>query len=330
MVEKLIRRTWMQRHSTKFLVFFFLFLFYREVFSTELEVLQQRVQRQQKICEGSWCLVSWDGGLCSAEVINIDKGIATVKIFDTSRPVSQWPIIDVYIGDLYKHTFEKSSTLDSLIKSLKEKNILRTPFIEEGFRAVDRAWFCSEHPYFDVAIDIGCGMCISTPHIHTFSLELLKDCLPKAKRILDVGTGSGYMAAIFSYLAPQSEVIGIDYYKSLVECAKTNCQKALPKEVFRRITFVVGDGENGVKEEEKFDLIYVGFMCNEIPKALIKQMNPNGTLLVPIKKRVSSYDNRLFWGSLLIVTKKECEALDIQEVFECSFIPSQTGFKSTK
>ena len=302
----------------------FLILFCGVAFSNDLQTIDSRLERQEKICKGNWCLVSWDDSWCSGEVINIEEGTATVKVFDTALPVSQWPVVDFHVSDIFRHTFEKTSTLEDLIDSLKRKNILRTPFIEEGFRAVDRAWFCSKYPYFDVAIDIGCEMCISTPHIHIFSLELLKDHIPQAKRILDVGTGSGYMSAIFSYLAPKAEVIGIDYYPALIEGAKKNCQNALSKSAFEKITFIVGDGEKYQDQNGGFDLIYVGFMCDKIPPSLIEQIGPNGVLLIPIKKGFSSYDDRFFWGRLLKVEKDKANKITIQEVFTCSFLPSQS------
>ena len=183
-------------------LFLFLILLSGVAFSNDLGVIDTRLEKQEKLCKGNWCLVHWKEGLCSGEVISLNEDKATIKVFDTALPVSQWPIVDFHWKDVFRHTFEKTPTLDALIDSLKAKNILRTPFIEEGFRAVDRAWFCSKYPYFDVAIDIGCEMCISTPHIHVLSLELLKTHIPQSKRILDVGTGSGYMSAIFSYLAP--------------------------------------------------------------------------------------------------------------------------------
>lgn len=305
-------------------LFFILILFPVGAFSNDLQTINSRLERQEKLCIGNWCLVHWKGGLCSGEVININEDKAKVKIFDTELPVSEWPVVDFYWNEIFRHTFEKTSTLDDLIASLKIKNILRTPFIEEGFRSIDRACFCPKYPYFDVAIDIGCEMCISTPHIHVFYLELSKNHISKAKRILDVGTGSGYMAAILSYLAPRAEVIGIDYYKDLIEVAKTNCQKALPSEAFERIKFTVGDGEKYQDQGEGFDIIYVGFMCDKIPPSLIEQLRPNGVLLIPIKKGFSSYDDRLFWGRLLMVEKENDGEIKTQEVFICSFIPSQS------
>lgn len=122
-----------------------------------------------------------------------------------------------------------------------------------------------------------------------------------------------------------AEVTAIDYYPELIERAKKNCQNALSKSVFEKINFIVGDGEKYQEESEGFDLIYVGFICDKIPSSLIEQLRGNGILLIPIKKRVSSYDHRLFWGKLLMVEKDEKNRVTVQEVFGCSFIPSQSN-----
>ena len=99
---------------------------------------------------------------------------------------------------------------------------------------------------------------------------------------------------------------------------------SLDPDIFLHLPRFVGDGEKYQDQGEGFDLIYVGFICDKIPSSLIEQLRGNGILLIPIKKRVSSYDHRLFWGKLLMVEKDEKNRVTVQEVFGCSFIPSQS------
>lgn len=188
---------------------------------------------------------------------------------------------------------------------------------------MNRAYFCKENPYFDVAIDISCDMCISSPQMHIFSLELMKEELPHAKKILDIGTGTGYMATICAYLAPELEVYGIDRYQELVEKAERTCAEALPESVYQRITFLNGKGEKGYEKEAPYDLIYVGYMCKKIPSSLVKQLKPGGKLITPISSSISSYDQRLNAGNLMVIEKSHKGVVWPHKGPICSFIGSQ-------
>ncbi|MDN3509142.1 MAG: methyltransferase domain-containing protein [Candidatus Neptunochlamydia sp.] len=301
--------------------FSFLFLSFRAECSTK--ILEKRLELQEQCRPGSWCLVPWNNGWSCSEILAMEDGKVAVKLFDTALPVSNWPIKVFNQSMIRSFRCSMTTTLDDLINYLKRRQILRSDFIEEGFRAIDRSWFCEEHPYFDAAIDISCDMCISSPHMHVFSLEMVKKIFPHAKKILDLGTGTGYMAAICAYLAPEARVYGIDCFEKLVVEAENRCARVLPESIRERITFLKGKGEKGYEKEAPYDLIYVGYMCKKIPSNLVKQLKPGGILLIPIGSSISSYDKRLGGGNLVIVEKDKKGIVWSYKVCSCSFIPTQ-------
>ncbi|MCB1072522.1 MAG: methyltransferase domain-containing protein [Chlamydiia bacterium] len=303
--------------------FFLLFLFISLIAEGSLGVIKERLELQQRYRVGNWCLVPWNEGLCCAEILAMEDEKVVVKVIDTSLPVSNWPIKLFDLSMIRSFRCSMTTTLEDLISHLKGRQVLRSDFIEAGFRAIDRHWFCRENPYFDAAIDIPCKMCISTPHIHILSLELVKKAFPNAKKILDLGTGTGYMAAICAYLAPEAHVYGIDCFKELVEEADNTCRRVLPESISKRITFFEGIGENGYEKEAPYDLIYVGYMCKEIPSSLVKQLKPGGLLLIPIGSHISGYDKRLGAGILVIVEKDNEGVAWAYTTCSCCFIQTQ-------
>ena len=306
--------------------FFIIFLFFSFVLHGEepsLEIIKERLELQQRFLPGNWCLVPWNRGWCSSDIIAIEEEKVVVKVMDTSLPVSEWPIKVFDQSKIGSHHHLMTFTLEDLISDLRNKQILRSSFIEAGFKNIDRSWFCRENPYLDAAIDIGCNMCISSPHIHILSLELVKKLFPHAKKILDVGTGSGYMAAVLAYLAPEAQVYAIDCFQELLKNAQNSCEVFLPKAIGKRISFFLGNGEEGYKVKAPYDLIYVGFMCQEIPSSLVKQLKPGGMLLIPVANCTCTFDNRLWGGNMMIIEKDEEGIVWGHKAFSCSFVPTQ-------
>ncbi|MCB1074365.1 MAG: methyltransferase domain-containing protein [Simkania sp.] len=302
-----------------FLLFFVINLFAHD---QELNGIDDRIKKQTVSRLGNWCVVPWNEKYCSAEILNLQGEEASVRVFDSSLPVTEWPVVIVRKTDIKQMMVQKHESLESLIKGLKDNSTLRTPQIEEALYKIDRAFFAPRYPYFDTAIDIGREMCISSPHIHVFCLELLKERFKTATTILDVGTGTGFLAAMFAFLAPQAEVIGIEYYEELTELAANNCQ-VLEAEITKRLHWVTGNGENGYYPQAPYDVIHVGFMCKNIPQKLLDQLKLGGTMIVPVGSQVSSYDSRLLGGKMLLIDKGLDGSIHIFPVFSCSFVPSQ-------
>jgi protein-L-isoaspartate(D-aspartate) O-methyltransferase len=311
--------------NTKLLLFLlFPFLSLKGEATSDQQEVKTRVYLQQVFAPLHWCVVPWNGGSCCAEIVAIEKEKVVVRVVDTTYSPDAWPYKVFNIEEISPARSKEFDTLDALMEELTSRQVLKSDKIKKGLIAIDRSNFC-QTPYFDRAIDIGCTMCISAPHMHVYELELAKKCFPTAKKILDVGSGSGFLTALYTYLAPDAEVYAIDCYEDLVKLSEDNCSKVLSDEAFKRITFLQGDGEKGYPGGGPYDLINVGFMCSKIPLELVKQLNRKGVLIIPIQKwGASSYDKRLIAGRLCVIEKDEHGLVWVKEGFSCSFVPSQS------
>ena len=129
------------------------------------------------------------------------------------------------------------------------------------------------HAYADAALSLSHGQTISQPYIVALICQALE--LAGGERVLDVGTGSGYQAAVLAELA--GEVVSIERIPELAEQASRNL-KAAGYEVDVR----VGDGSLGVPERAPYDAIAVAATAPEVPEALYGQLVTGGRLVLPI------------------------------------------------
>ncbi|MCS7007933.1 MAG: protein-L-isoaspartate(D-aspartate) O-methyltransferase, partial [Gaiellaceae bacterium] len=134
------------------------------------------------------------------------------------------------------------------------------------------------HAYADGALSIGYGQTISQPFVVATICELLE--LTGRERVLDVGTGSGYQAAVLAELA--SEVVTIERVPELAERARA----ALDSAGYREVITLVGDGSLGVPGWAPFDAIAVAAAAPEVPRALYEQLVEGGRLVLPRGTRV--------------------------------------------
>jgi protein-L-isoaspartate(D-aspartate) O-methyltransferase len=128
--------------------------------------------------------------------------------------------------------------------------------------------------YENVALPIECGQTISQPIVVARMLELLE--LEPDDRVLDVGTGSGYHAAVLSRLV--AEVWTIERHSKLSAGARV----ALMQLGMTNVTCVVGDGSDGLPEQAPFDAINVAAATDDLPRALEQQLAPGGRLVGPV------------------------------------------------
>jgi protein-L-isoaspartate(D-aspartate) O-methyltransferase len=144
----------------------------------------------------------------------------------------------------------------------------RELFVPEKLR--DRA-------YDDAALPIGDGQTISQPYMVARICEALS--LTGVERVLDVGTGSGYQAAVLAELA--AEVDTIERIPRLAERARANLEAA----GYGRVSVHVGDGSRGLPDRAPFDAIAVAAAAPELPRTLYEQLEPRGRLVVPVGRR---------------------------------------------
>jgi protein-L-isoaspartate(D-aspartate) O-methyltransferase len=148
------------------------------------------------------------------------------------------------------------------------ERVPRELFVPEKLR--DRA-------YDDAALPIGAGQTISQPYMVARICEALS--LTGPERVLDVGTGSGYQAAVLAELA--EEVDTIERIPQLAESARANLAAA----GYARVNVHVGDGSRGLPERAPFDAIAVAAAAPELPRTLYDQLEPRGRLVVPVGRR---------------------------------------------
>jgi protein-L-isoaspartate(D-aspartate) O-methyltransferase len=158
--------------------------------------------------------------------------------------------------------------------------------------------------YDDEALPIGEGQTISQPFVVATMLTLLR---PRAgERGLDVGTGSGYAAALMAALGV--EVLGIERLPVLADRARA----ALAAAGFPGVEVRVGDGRLGAPERAPFDVIAVAAATADVPVALVEQLADGGRLVVPRGDE---------WGQVLVLLERRGDALVERRSLACRFVP---------
>lgn len=194
----------------------------------------------------------------------------------------------VIITIIILHWEITSMTKDELIEELIADGYLKTPAIIAAFRKIDRAAFVPEElrvsAYTNIALPIGGGQTISQPLVVAFMLELLK---PKAgDNILDIGTGSGWVAALLAELVgPGGRVTTIERISELSATARQNCAK-YGFERNGRLAFMVGDGMEGYPPRAPYDCITAAAAGEAIPGAWKTQLGIGGRLVAPVGSHI--------------------------------------------
>jgi protein-L-isoaspartate(D-aspartate) O-methyltransferase len=143
----------------------------------------------------------------------------------------------------------------------------------EHFVAADLA----DSAYADQALPIACGQTISQPYVVAYMTEQL-DVGPQ-HRVLEIGTGSGYQAAVLSRIG--REVVSVERYRTLADAARDRL-KTLG---YANVTIRIGDGFAGAADRAPFDRIMVTAAAQEVPKALTAQLGERGKMVLPLGPR---------------------------------------------
>ncbi|RUS13633.1 protein-L-isoaspartate O-methyltransferase-like protein [Endogone sp. FLAS-F59071] len=184
------------------------------------------------------------------------------------------------------------NTNDELIDNLKKSNIINNDRVVRAMKAVNRANYVSQEPYRDCPQVIGYGATISAPHMHAHALEYLEPYLKPGMKVLDVGSGSGYLTSCMAEMVgPDGKVVGLEHIPELVSIAEDNVRRDQPDLLDSgKVRFVVGDGREGFPEEAPFDCMWVyatllvlgkirchvGAAADKLPKALVNQLKAPG------------------------------------------------------
>ncbi|HLG29071.1 MAG TPA: protein-L-isoaspartate(D-aspartate) O-methyltransferase, partial [Candidatus Brocadiales bacterium] len=187
---------------------------------------------------------------------------------------------------------------------------VKDPKVLEAMRDIPRHLFVPDeykrYGYEDQPVPIGCGQTISQPYIVALMTELLE--VDGNSVALEVGTGSGYQAAVLSKIVKQVYTIEI------IEELGTKAKKRLEEMKYSNVEVKVGDGYYGWQEHAPFDAIIVTAAANHIPPPLIQQLKPGGKMAIPIGS-VFQVQN------LMLVTKDKDEKLTVKNVLPVRFVP---------
>jgi protein-L-isoaspartate(D-aspartate) O-methyltransferase len=164
----------------------------------------------------------------------------------------------------------------------------------------DRSKAYADHP-----LPIGEGQTISQPYIVALMTEAVK--LKSSDRVLEIGTGSGYQAAVLAEIV--AEVFTIEIKKSLAESAA----KRLKEMGYKNARVKYGDGYFGWEEAAPFDAILITAAPNHIPPPLIKQLKEGGKLIVPL-------GSILYYQQLTLARKHQGELL-LDQMGPVAFVP---------
>jgi len=135
----------------------------------------------------------------------------------------------------------------------------------------------AERAYADQALPIACGQTISQPYVVAYMTDQLE--VGPNHRVLEIGTGSGYQAAVLSRVA--REVISVERYRTLADAAR----ERLKTLGYANVTVMVRDGFGGAPEYAPFDRIVVTAAAAEIPAALVEQLAEGGKMVLPLGPR---------------------------------------------
>ncbi|MBN2476965.1 MAG: protein-L-isoaspartate(D-aspartate) O-methyltransferase [Pirellulales bacterium] len=185
---------------------------------------------------------------------------------------------------------------------------IKDPRVLEVMGRVPRHRFVPERlqksAYADNPLPIGHGQTISQPYIVALMTQLVR---PKAEgRALDIGTGSGYQAAVLAELC--KDVYSIEIVKPLAEEAK----QQLKDLGYKNVTVRHGDGYRGWPEHAPFDVIIVAAAPDHVPQPLVDQLAPGGRLVIPVGDR---------WQSLVMIERQKDGGLRRETIAGVMFVP---------
>ena len=195
-----------------------------------------------------------------------------------------------------------------MVKNQLERRGIQDEEVLRVMRETPRHLFVPEYledtAYKDGPLPIGEGQTISQPYIVALMTELLE--LNGNERILEIGTGSGYQAAILSPLV--KEVYSIEIVKSLAE----NAAKKLKEMQYHNVTVKWGDGYKGWTEHAPFDAIIVTAAPDQVPQALIDQIKIGGRLVLPVGT---------YFQKLKVITKMRDGEIGEKNIISVRFVP---------
>jgi protein-L-isoaspartate(D-aspartate) O-methyltransferase len=199
---------------------------------------------------------------------------------------------------------------EAMVERQLESRGISEPRILDAFRDVPRHEFVSpahaRDAYGDYPLPIEAGQTISQPYI--VALMIQAACIKAGDRVLEVGSGSGYAAAVISRIA--GAVVGIERQHSLAEVAR----ERLARLGYGNVTIVEGDGTQGWPGGAPYDAILAAASGSHVPEPLVDQLKPGGRLVMPL-------GGPGWVQRLVMVTKHADGTLDEADIGAVRFVP---------
>lgn len=181
---------------------------------------------------------------------------------------------------------EMTASRDRLVDSLVRRGYIVSDSVENAMRRVPREEFVParlrDEAYVDTPLPIGDGQTISAPHMVAIMVEKLD--LEPGHKVLEVGAGSGYHAAVVAeVVSPGGRVLTVERFESLARFAEANLTRAGYADA---VKVLVGDGSLGLPEEAPFDRVFVACGAPDVPAPLVSQLSDGGKMLIPVGGRM--------------------------------------------
>jgi protein-L-isoaspartate(D-aspartate) O-methyltransferase len=200
---------------------------------------------------------------------------------------------------MFQLTLRRRGISDQAVLRTMEE-VPREAFVEKGDLA---------YAYRDSALGIECGQTISQPFVVAYMTEQLG--VQRSNRVLEIGTGSGYQAAILSKLC--REVVSIERYRTLADGAR----RRLAKLGYNNVEVILGDGYDVPENLGSFDRIIVTAAMENIPEKLLGRLEPGGVLIAPVGPHHGI--------QTLVRVSRTATGFDRKELVDVRFVPALPG-----
>jgi protein-L-isoaspartate(D-aspartate) O-methyltransferase len=187
---------------------------------------------------------------------------------------------------------------NNVLRAMEE--VPRTDFVEADF---------TDAAYADQALPIACGQTISQPYVVAYMTEQLG--VRPEHRVLEIGAGSGYQAAVLSRLA--REVVSIERFRTLTDSARERLRKL----GYDNVEVIAGDGMAGAPDKAPFDRIILTAAAERLPQTLVDQLAEGGVMLLPLGPHDGTQH--------IIKLTKTSTGVDREELIPVRFVPLLPG-----
>jgi protein-L-isoaspartate(D-aspartate) O-methyltransferase len=207
-------------------------------------------------------------------------------------------------------TNERADELNALVDQHIVGAGITDPAVIRAMRSVPRHEFVPpesrEFAYADTPLPIPAGQTISQPYVVAFMTEALE--LTAESRVLEVGTGSGYQAAVLAEIAAEVHTVEI------IDSLAMSAEERLSRLGYDNVTVVSGDGYFGLPDAAPFDAVIVTAAAGHVPPPLVEQLRPGGRMIIPVGPAYSVQ-------VLVLVRKAEDGSVSTEQLLPVRFVP---------